>query len=77
MTKHRMAINFSKLYAMEMSSGSEKNMYGIVLKAIAIERSNKTVPKYDPCAVSFDNGDELKPLIRYMLNTFFICRVNM
>ncbi|MFM7986362.1 MAG: hypothetical protein ACKPKO_44330, partial [Candidatus Fonsibacter sp.] len=54
MTKHRMVINFSQLYAMKTSSGTEKKKYGVVLKAIAIECSNKTVPKYDPCAVLFD-----------------------
>ncbi len=55
MTKHRMVINFSKLYAMKTSSGNEKKKYGIVLKATAIECSNKTVPKYDPCTVLFDD----------------------
>ena len=51
MTKHRMVINFSKLYAMKTSSGNEKKKYGITLKAVAIECSNKTVPKYNPCVV--------------------------
>ena len=55
MTKHRMVINFSKLYAMKTSSGNEKKKYGIVLKATAIECSNKIVPKYDPCTVLFDD----------------------
>ena len=55
MTKHRMVINFSKLYAMKTSSGNENKKYGIVLKATAIECSNKTVPKYDPCTVLFDD----------------------
>ena len=48
MTKHRIVINFSRLYAMKTSSGNEKNKYGIVLKAIAIECSNKTAPKSNP-----------------------------
>ena len=55
-TKHRMVINFSKLYAIKTSSGNEKNKYGITLKAVAIERSNKTVPKYNLC-VLFDDDD--------------------
>ena len=55
MTKHRMVINFSKLYAMKTSSGNEQKKYGIVLKATAIECSNKTVPKYDPCTVLVDD----------------------
>ena len=55
MTKHRTVINFSKLYAMKTSSGNEQNKYGIVLKAIAIECSNNTVPNNDPCTVLFDD----------------------
>ena len=57
MTKHRVVINFSKLYAMKTSSGNEKKKYGIVLKATAIECSNKTTHKYDPCVVLFDDDD--------------------
>ena len=45
MTKRRMAINFSELYAMRTSPGHEKKKYGIVLKATAVECSNKSVPK--------------------------------
>ena len=56
-TKHRMVINFSKLYAMRRSSGNEKKKYGIVLKAIAIECSNKTVPKSNPCIDLFDDDE--------------------
>ena len=40
---------------MKASSGNEKKKYGIVLKAIAIERSNKTVPKSNPCIDLFDD----------------------
>ena len=57
MTKHRMVINFSKLYALKTSSGNEKKKYGVVLKAIAIECTNKTGPKHDPCVVLFDDED--------------------
>ena len=57
MTKHRMAINFSKLYAMKTSSGNENKKHGITLKAVAIECSNMTVPKYNPCVVLFDDDD--------------------
>ncbi len=42
---------------MKTSSGNEKNKYGVVLKASAIECLNKTVPKYDPCVVLFDDDD--------------------
>ncbi|MFM7989422.1 MAG: hypothetical protein ACKPKO_59920, partial [Candidatus Fonsibacter sp.] len=58
-TKHRMAINFSKLYAMKTSSGNETKKYGVVLKAIAIGYTSKTAPKYDPCVVLFDDDGKL------------------
>ncbi len=55
MTKHRMVINFSKMYAMKTSSGNEKKKYGIVLKATAIECSNKTAPKSREIIDLFDD----------------------
>ena len=42
MSKHRLAIHFSKMYAMKTASGSDKRRYGIVLKATAVECINKT-----------------------------------
>ena len=66
MTKHRVVINFSRLYAMKTSSGHEKKKYGIVLKAIAIECSSKTAPKYEPCVDLFDNRKCI-PFTRYMI----------
>ena len=44
MTKHRMVIQFRRLYAMKTSSGSEKKKYGIILKAYAVECTNRTPP---------------------------------
>ena len=41
MSKVKMIISFSKLYAMKTSSGGEKRKYGIVLKATHIEVQNK------------------------------------
>jgi len=52
-----MVIHFCKLYAMKTSSGNEKKKYGITLKAVAIECTNKTVPKFNPCVVLFDDDD--------------------
>ena len=57
MTKHRVVTNFSKLYAMKTSSGHEKKKYGITLKAVAIECSNKTVPKSNLCIDLFDDDE--------------------
>ena len=55
MTKRRMDINFSKVYAMMTSSGNEKKKYGIVLKATAIEGSNKSAPKSNLFVDLFDD----------------------
>ena len=44
MTKHRMVIQVSRMYAMKTSSGSEKKKYGIILKVYAVECTNKTPP---------------------------------
>ena len=41
MTKHRFIIEFSRIYAMKTSAGSEKRKYGVVLKAYAVECANK------------------------------------
>jgi len=41
MSKVKMIISFSKLYAMKTTSGGEKRKYGIVLKATHIEVHNK------------------------------------
>ena len=57
MTKHRIVIVFSKLYAMKTSSENEKEKYGVALQAIATECSNKTVPKSNQCIDSFDDDD--------------------
>ena len=42
---------------MKTSSGNEKKKYGIVLKAIAIECSNKTVPKSNPFIEFLDDDN--------------------
>ena len=52
-----MVIHFCKLYAMKTSSGNEKKKYGITLEAVAIECTNKTVPKFNPRVVLFDDDD--------------------
>ena len=45
LTKHRMVIHFSKLYAMKTTSGAEKRKYGIILKAFGVECMNKVQGK--------------------------------
>ena len=72
MAKHRIVINFSKLYAMKTSSGNEKKKYGITLQALAIECTNKTVPKYGPCVVLFDDDDSSKRLTKYFIEAILI-----
>ena len=41
LTKHRMVIQFARLYAMKKSTGIDKKKYGIILKAFGVECSNK------------------------------------
>jgi len=41
MTKHRFIIEFSRIYAMKTSAGSEKRQYGVVLKADAVDCAKK------------------------------------
>jgi hypothetical protein len=45
LTKHRMVVHFSKLYAMKTASGAEKRKYGIILKACGVECTNKAQRK--------------------------------
>ena len=41
MTKHRMIIEVQKLYAMKTTSGGEKRKYGITVKLVAVECTNR------------------------------------
>ena len=43
LSKLKMIVTFSKLYAMKMSLNDEKKKYGIILKATHIEVSNKNL----------------------------------
>ena len=42
---------------MKTSSGNEKKKYGITLRAVAIECTNKTVPEFNPGVDLFDDDD--------------------
>ena len=55
LSRHRMIIHFSKMYAMKTTSGNEKRKYGIVLKAIAVECTNKNPPR--------TNTNEIDPFL--------------
>ena len=52
-----MVINFSRICVMKTSSGNKKKRYGVVLKSIAVECSNKTVPKSNPCINLLDDDE--------------------
>jgi hypothetical protein len=55
LTKHRMVIHFSKLYAMKTASGAEKRKYGIILKAFGVECMNKAQRKVHDDADPFSD----------------------
>ena len=60
LTKHRMVILFHKLYAMKTTAGNEKRKYGIILKAVAVECSNKSAPPglgKNPLELFFDDDE--------------------
>jgi hypothetical protein len=55
-----MVILFHKLYAMKTTAGNEKRKYGIILKAVAVECSNKSAPpglSKNPLEVFFDDDE--------------------
>jgi hypothetical protein len=54
MTKHRMIIEVQKLYAMKTSTGNDKRKYGITVKLVAAECTNKEITN-NPCVDLFDD----------------------
>jgi hypothetical protein len=54
MTKHRMIIEVQKLYAMKTSSGNDKRKYGVTVKLVAAECTNKEITN-NPCIDLFDD----------------------
>ena len=55
MTKHRMIIEVQKLYAMKTTSGGEKHKYGITVKLVAAECTNRSEVTNNRCIDLFDD----------------------
>jgi len=55
MTKHRMIIEVQKLYAMKTTSGGEKRKYGITVKLVAAECTNRGEITNNRCIDLFDD----------------------
>ena len=55
MTKHRMITEVQKLYAMKTTSGGEKRKYGITVKLVAAECTNRGEITNNRCVDLFDD----------------------
>ena len=55
MTKHRVIIEVQKLYAMKTNSGGEKRKYGITVKLVAAECTNRSKVTNNRCIDLFDD----------------------
>lgn len=54
-TKHRVIIELQKLYAMKTNSGGEKRKYGITVKLVAAECTNRGEVTNNRCVDLFDD----------------------
>ena len=54
-TKHRMVTEVQKLYAMKTTSGGEKRKYGITVKLVAAECTNRGEVTNSRCIDLFDD----------------------
>ena len=55
MTKHRMIIEVQKLYAMKTNSGGDKRKYGVTVRLVAAECSNRAEVTNNKCIMFFDD----------------------
>ena len=49
MTKHRMVIDVQKLYAMKTASGGDKRKYGVTVRLVAAECTNRAEVTNNKC----------------------------
>ena len=54
LTKHRMILDFQKMYAMKNSSGKEKRKYGVSVRLVTVECTNKE-ERVNRCVIEFDD----------------------
>ena len=55
LTKHRMILEFQKLYAMKTSSGKEKRKYGLTVKLLMVECTSREEERVNRCVLDFDD----------------------
>ena len=55
MTKHRMIIDVQKLYAMKTSPGGDKRKYGVTVRLVAAECTNRAEVTNNKCILFFDD----------------------
>jgi hypothetical protein len=55
LTKHRVIFELQKIYAMKNGSGSEKRKYGLTLKMVVVECTNKHDVTNNKCVDLFDD----------------------
>jgi len=55
LTKHRMILEVQKVYAMKTAAGSEKRKYGVNIKLVAAECTNKPERSNNKCIDFFDD----------------------
>ena len=55
MTKHRMIIEVQKLYALKTASGGDKRKYGVTVRLVAVECTNRAEAANNKCILFFDD----------------------
>ena len=55
MTKHRMIIEVQKLYALKTASGADKRKYGVTVRLVAVECTNRAEVANNKCILFFDD----------------------
>ena len=55
MTKHRMIIEVQKLYALKTASGGDKRKYGVTVRLVAVECTNRAEVANNKCILFFDD----------------------
>jgi hypothetical protein len=55
LTKHRMILEVQKVYAMKTASGGDKRKYGVNIKLVAAECTNKSERSNNKCVDFFDD----------------------
>ena len=55
MSKHRMIIEVQKLYALKTASGGDKRKYGVTVRLVAVECTNRAEVANNKCILFFDD----------------------